>query len=247
MKEYGRRLRLTPSEVALIEDKRKESDEERILIIGDLHAPFIKNGYLEHCIEIGEKYQTNHTIFIGDIIDNHYSSFHSTDPDGYSAGEELNRAVDQIADWYEAFPHADVVMGNHDRIIVRKAFSAGVSEKWIKGFDEVLETPNWNFDLQFEYNGVLYIHGEGGGGTSGVMAKALNKRKSVVQGHWHTQNHINWNVSEVDRLFGMQIGCGIDDKAYALAYAKYNIRKSILSCGVVLDDGQLPILEPMRL
>jgi len=199
MKEYGKRLRLTPSEVAFIEQKRLENTEERVLVIGDLHAPFIKEGYLDHCIDISEKYQTNRTIFIGDIIDNHYSSFHSTDPDGYSAGEELQRAIDQIAGWYEAFPEADVVLGNHDRIIVRKAFSAGVSEKWIKGFDEVLETPNWNFDLQFEYNGVLYIHGEGGGGQAGAMGKALNKRKSIVQGHWHTQNHINWNVSEVDR------------------------------------------------
>jgi hypothetical protein len=246
-KEYGKRLRLSPEEVELIEQRRSESNERRILVIGDLHAPFIKEGYLEHCVDIAEKYNTNHTIFIGDIIDNHYSSFHGTDPDGYSAGEELDRAVDQIGLWYEAFPQADIVLGNHDRIIVRKAFSAGVSERWIKGFDEVLGTPNWNFDLQFEYDGVMYIHGEGGGGEKGALMKALNKRKSVVQGHWHTSNHINWNVSEVDRLFGMQIGCGIDDKAYALAYAKYNIKKSILSCGVVLDNGKLPILEPMRL
>jgi predicted phosphodiesterase len=247
MKEYGKRLRLTPEEVALIERNRENNNDKRVLVIGDLHAPFIKEGYLEHCLEVQERHQTNHTIFIGDIIDNHYSSFHATDPDGFGAGEELDRAINQVLDWYYNFPEADVVIGNHDRIIMRKAFASGISARWIKDFNEVLETPQWNFDLQFEYDGVMYIHGEGGGGEKGALTKALNKRKSIVQGHWHTQNHINWNVSEVDRLFAMQIGCGIDDKAYALAYAKYNVRKSILSCGVVLEGGKLPILEPMRL
>jgi hypothetical protein len=241
------RPRLNDAEMALILQHREQSQEKRVLIVGDLHTPFTKEGYLEHCIGVQYKYNTNHTIFIGDIIDNHYSSFHSTDPDGYGAGEELDRALDQITNWYKAFPKADVVLGNHDRIVMRKAFAAGLSKRWIKEFGEVLETPGWTFDLEFEHDNVLYIHGEGGGGEKGAVMKALNKRKSVVQGHWHTQNHINWNVSDYDRIFGMQIGCGIDDDAYALAYAKYNIKKSILSCGVVLDSGQLPIIEPMRL
>lgn len=225
----------------------RQRTERRNLIIGDLHAPFIKDGYLEHCVSVRDKYGINRVIFIGDIVDNHYSSFHPTDPDGFGAGEELDRAVCHIQDWYKEFPEADVVLGNHDRIIMRKAFSAGLSHRWIKEFGEVLETPGWNFDLEFEYDDVLYIHGEGGGGEKGALMKALNRRKSVVQGHWHTQNHINWNVSEYDRIYGMQIGCGIDDNAYALAYAKHNIKKSILSCGVVLENGHLPIIEPMRL
>ena len=244
-KEYGRRLRLTPAEEALVISSRKY--ERRVLVIGDLHTPFTKVGYLEHCVEVARKYNTNHTVFIGDIVDNHYSSFHNTDPDGFGAGEELDRAISGVQEWNYEFPDADVLLGNHDRIIMRKAFAAGLSKRWIKDFGEVLETPGWRFGLEFEYDNVLYIHGEGGGGEKGAITKALNRRKSVVQGHWHTQNHINWNVSDYDRIFGMQIGCGIDDKAYALAYAKYNIRKSILSCGVVLDNGQLPIIEPMRL
>ena len=240
------RPRLNQNEWDIIQALRSEK-ERRILIIGDLHAPFIKEGYLEHCLEIQKKYNTNHTIFIGDIIDSHYSSFHQTDPDGYSAGEELDRSVAQLTPWYKAFPNADALMGNHDRIIMRKAFAAGLSARWIKDFGEVLETPNWNFGLSFEYDGVLYLHGEGAGGINGALSKAINKRKSIVQGHFHTESHIRWNVSDFDRIFGMQIGCGIDDKAYGMAYAKYNIKKSILSCGVVLDNGELPILEPMRI
>jgi len=241
------RPRLNYDEMSLIMNHREKSPERRVLVIGDLHAPFIKKGYLEHCIEVQRKYNTNHTIFIGDIIDNHYSSFHPTDPDGYGAGEELDRAVDQIQLWYKAFPKADVVLGNHDRIIMRQAFASGISKKWIKDFSEVLNTPGWNFGLSFEYDNVLYLHGEGGGGINGALQKALNKRRSIVQGHFHVESHIRWNASSEDLLFGMQVGCGVDDDQYALDYAKFNTKKSIISCGVVLDKGGLPLILPMKL
>lgn len=232
----------------MIRQHRAKSDEsERVLVVGDLHAPFIKRGYLGHCMEVAAKYDVNRVILIGDVIDNHYSSFHETDPDGMGAGDELDYAVEQLAPWVNAFPDADVILGNHDALIMRQAFKAGVSKKWIKGFNEMINAPNWKFALNVESNGVLYLHGEGGGGISGALNKALNKRMSVVQGHWHTEALIRYNASQFDRLFAMQVGCGIDDESYALAYAKYNTKKSIIACGVVLDDGQLPVIEPMKL
>ena len=54
------------------------TNERRILVIGDLHAPFELDGYLEFCQETYAKYLCNQVIFIGDIIDNHYSSYHET-------------------------------------------------------------------------------------------------------------------------------------------------------------------------
>lgn len=246
MRKTGERIRLTEQEVRMVREYRG-FDTSNVLVIGDLHAPFIKDGYLEHCQGIQSKYNTNHTIFIGDVIDSHYSSFHGTDPDGYGAGEELDRAIDQLKPWYEAFPGADVVIGNHDRIVVRQAFASGISNKWIKDYAEVLETPTWKFDMSFEYDGVLYIHGEGGGGINGALSKALNKRRSICQGHFHTEAHIRWNVSDFDRQFAMSVGCGVDDGVYSMAYARFNTKKSILSCGVVLENGELPILELMRL
>ena len=71
-------------------------------------------------------------VFIGDIIDNHYSSYHEQDPDGKSAGDELDMAIDKIKKWYKAFPEAIVIIGNHDRIVSRKVFSSGLSKKWIE-------------------------------------------------------------------------------------------------------------------
>jgi hypothetical protein len=218
-----------------------------ILVVGDLHAPFIKKGYLAHCKKVYSDYNCNKVIFIGDIIDSHASGFHESDPDGQSAGDELSLSIKVLEPWYKVFPVADVCIGNHDRIIMRKAYNNGVSKRWIRDFNEVLCVPGWNFQVSFEYDNVLYIHGEGGGGINGALSKVLNRRKSIVQGHWHTEAHIRWNVSELDRLFAMQVGSGMDDKAYAAAYAQFFTRKSIVSCAVVLDKGRLPIIIPMNL
>ena len=62
--------------------KSLKSDENRVLVIGDLHEPFCLDGYLEHCVKIRDKYNCNKVIFIGDVIDSHFSSFHTTDVDG---------------------------------------------------------------------------------------------------------------------------------------------------------------------
>ena len=42
----------------------------------------------------------------------------------------------------------------------------------------------------------------------------------------------------------MQIGCGVDDKAYAMAYGK-NFAKNHINCGVIINGN--PILEYMKL
>lgn len=44
----------------------------------------------------------------------------------------------------------------------------------------------------------------------------------------------------------MQVGGAIDDKAYAFAYAKEHLKKSIVGCAVVIN-GKLPIYIPMNL
>jgi hypothetical protein len=58
---------------------------------------------------------------------------------------------------------------------------------------------------------------------------------SVCMGHIHSAGGIKWIASPQRRIFGMDVGCGINDKAYAFAYGKHIITRSILSCGVVLD------------
>ena len=215
--------------------------ESRVLVIGDLHEPFSLEGYLEFCKGVYAKHNCNQVVFIGDVIDNHYSSYHETDADGMGGGDELELAISKIASWYKAFPVADVTIGNHDRLVMRKAQTSAVPKKWIRQYKEVLETPTWNFTDRVIIDGVQYIHGEAGT----ARTKCKGDMMSTVQGHLHTQAYTEWVVGANFKVFGMQVGCGIDHDSYAMAYAKRG-KKPAIGCGVIIG-GHTAINELMDL
>lgn len=215
--------------------------ENRILVIGDLHEPFCLDSYLEFCKDTYAKYNCNKVVFIGDVIDNHYSSYHETDADGMGGGQELDLAIKRLKRWRKAFPVADVCIGNHDRIIMRKAQTSAVPKKWIKTYKEVLEVPKWNFVDRVVYDNVQYIHGEAGTARTKCRADMM----STVQGHLHTQAYTEWYVGANFKVFGMQVGCGIDHNSYAMAYAKRG-KKAAVGCGIVIG-GNVAINELMNL
>ena len=239
-KEQPPRIRLSNSEFQLIKATR-EKNETRVLCIGDLHEPFCLDGYLDFCIEIYNKHNCNKVVFIGDVIDNHYSSYHETDVDGMSGGEELDLAIEKIANWYKAFPKADVTIGNHDRLIMRKAQTGAVPRRWIKAYKEVLEVPNWNFTERVIIDNVQYVHGEAGTASAKCRADMM----STVQGHLHTQCYTQWFAGANFKIFGAQVGCGINHDAYAMAYAKAG-KKPIIGCAVIIN-GKTCINELMEL
>jgi hypothetical protein len=209
---------------------------ESVLIIGDLHEPFTLEGYREFCIETYKKYKCTHVIFIGDIVDNHAISYHESDADGMSAGDELDEAIENLALWYKAFPKADVIIGNHDRLIMRKAFTGGIPRRWILGYQDMFGVPGWNFKERQVYDGVQYIHGEGGT----ARARCKKDLMSTVQGHLHTQCYTEHLVGSNFHIYGTQVGCGVDKDAYAMTYAR-DYGKPAIGVAVVLNHGKLPV------
>ncbi len=214
---------------------------KNILCVGDLHLPFTLRGYLEFCQSISYKYSCDKVIFMGDIIDSHYSSFHATDPDGLSAGDELEFCIKEIDRWKKVFSEADVVTGNHDLIILRKAYANGLSKRWIKDFNQVLGV-DWVFKPSFIYNNTLFRHGIG----QKSAPKAGSEFMNVVQGHHHTSAYIEYRVGMGSKVFGMQVPCGVDRETYAMAYAQ-EFPKPAIGCSVILDYGKTPIVEMMDL
>jgi predicted MPP superfamily phosphohydrolase len=63
-------------------EHHKLNGDHRVLCIGDLHAPFDLEEYYDFCCDIADKYKPTKVVFIGDVIDNHYASYHETDPPG---------------------------------------------------------------------------------------------------------------------------------------------------------------------
>ena len=226
MKQY--RPRMNKQEYEAFENLT--SKESRILVIGDLHEPFCLDGYLKFCKETYAKHNCNKVVFIGDVIDNHYSSYHESDADGMGGKYELDQAVDRLKKWYKAFPVADVTLGNHDRIIMRKAQTSNIPSKWIKEYKEVLETPNWNFITEVYYDGVRYVHGDK---SSKARTAAKRDMVSTVTGHFHTDLYVEWMYGKTRAIFAMAVGCGIDSKSYAMGYMQGG-KKEAIGVGVVI-------------
>ena len=213
-----------------------KDESNRVLVIGDLHEPFCLDGYLDFCIEQKEKFNCNRIVFIGDVIDNHFSSYHETDANGLGGADELDFAIKKIARWRDAFPVATVIIGNHDRIIMRKAQTSAVPTKWIREYKDVLEVPQWDFVDRLVIDDVQYIHGEAGT----ARTKCKSDMMSTVQGHLHTQAYTEWVVGQKFKVFGTQVGCGINHNSYAMAYAKRG-KKPAIGCVVVLNEGRTHI------
>tara|TARA_R110000787_G_scaffold70091_1_gene155820 strand:- start:15026 stop:15751 length:726 start_codon:yes stop_codon:yes gene_type:complete len=229
------RYRLKPNEIAALELMR-ENEVSNILVVGDLHEPFCLDSYLEWIKEQYLLWNCTEVVFIGDVIDNHFSSYHETSADGMGGADELEYAIKRIARWFEAFPVATVIIGNHDRLIMRKAQTSAIPSKWIKSYKEVLEVPTWNFVERYVKNNVQYIHGEGGTASTKCRADMMN----TVQGHLHTQSYVQNFVGQKFRVFSVQTGCGINHESYSMAYAKYG-KKPAIGCSVVLNKGLTPI------
>jgi predicted phosphodiesterase len=205
-------------------------EESRVLVIGDLHEPFCLEGYLEFCKKSYAENNCNRVVMIGDIIDNHYSSYHESSADGLGGKYELEQAIKKLSKWYKAFPDADVTLGNHDRIIIRKAQSSNIPSMWIKEFGEVLETPNWRFVTDVYIDGVRYVHGD----KSGKPRMAVKRDMvSTVSGHYHTDMYVEWMFGKTRAIFAMAVGCGIDSRSYAMGYMQGG-KKEAIGVGVVI-------------
>jgi len=216
----------------------------RVLVIGDTHLPYEKEGYLEFCKQQYDVWGCNQVVHIGDLIDSHATSHHPSDPNTWSPGNELEQSILKLKSWYKVFPHMKVAIGNHDLRAYKLSSEIGVASKWIRGYAEVLEVPNWDFQDSFLINGITYIHGTGTSGSTAAYKRMLNLGGSVVMGHLHSEASIMYHKMPNETIFGMVVGCGVDINSAGMAYARNFPKKSIISCAVVLDKQPILITMP---
>lgn len=241
------KAKIESTKKSILKLERNSYSLDNILVIADMHEPFCKKGYLEHCIAIKDKYQCGRIILIGDEVDLCGVSQWEKDPDGFSAGTEAELAQAKMKVWYTAFPEAFVCIGNHTARPFRQAKANGVPKKFIKSYEEAWEAPKtWKWADSWEFNNVHFTHGTGHSGPNAAIKIATRHRQNTVIGHIHSEAGIQYSASKIDLVWGMQVGGALDDKSYAAHYAKDQLKKSIVGCGVVVA-GVLPIYEPMLL
>jgi predicted phosphodiesterase len=207
----------------------------RVLAIGDIHTPVEHPAYLSFCKDMQAKWKCDKVVFIGDVVDHHCISFHPKETDAPGPKEEYFQILEHIKPWYKTFAKAMVMIGNHDARPERVAAGANLSQIYLKSYEDVWDTPAWEWKWETIIDDVYYTHGTNNGGIHPSFNLAAKMGMSCVIGHCHSASGIKWHASPRARWFGMDTGCGIDEDQYAFLYAKKQARRPILSCGVVID------------
>ena len=215
----------------------------KVLIVGDTHEPVSHPAYLQFCQDIYSQWNCDTVVFIGDVVDLHAISFHAAHPECPGPADEHQFALEQIQKWNQVFPKARVCIGNHDERIIRLAQSVNIPSKFLRDYPEVWNTPKWVWDYEFLVDDVCYYHGTGTNGIHPAFNAMRQRLMSVVIGHCHSSAGIKWLVNPHKRIFGMDVGTGIDVRAFQFAYGRHQVKKPVISCGVVLDG--IPYHEMM--
>lgn len=210
------------------------------MIVGDVHLPFEHANYLKFLKDQRDKEQPDKIVFIGDFIDHYALSRFSLDPDVQGQRPEFIEALRHARKYYDAFPEAIWIIGNHDRRPYRKALEVGLGRTFLKDLMDVYECPSgWEVLDSTEIEGVYYFHGEAVGGQSSWQNYARDIGQSCVAGHLHSIAGTRYHqLPSGKQVFMLETGSGVDDTKYAFAYGKNSSRKSVLSCGFVEDGVQ---------
>lgn len=220
----------------------------RVLIVGDIHLPFDHANYLKFLRHQKERLNPDKIVFIGDVIDHYALSRFSLDPDVQGQVPEFKAALEKLYKYYELFPEAVWIIGNHDRRPYRKAFEIGLGRTFLKSIKEIYQCPDgWDITEQTDIDGVTFTHEPFLCGQQNCMDSARTVNQSTCAGHLHNQGGYKFHQDINGRqIFSLQAGTGVDDDAYAFAYGKRNPKKSILGCGYI-EDGIYPSFIPMDL
>lgn len=216
-----------------------------VLVISDLHIPYHHPDSFDFLKAIKKKYKPDRVVCIGDELDNHAMSFHDSDPDLRSAGDELRIARKYIKELEKVFPKMDLVDSNHGSLFYRKAKAHGIPKCAILPYNDLLGVGKgwkWHQELTIKLSDgeqCYFHHGRGADITKVSQAHGM----SSVQGHYHEKFKIEYWGNTLKLAFGMQVGCLIDDEAYAFAYNNTNLKRPVIGCGIILN-GQ-PILFPL--
>jgi len=219
-------------------------------VIGDTHCPGMKEGYIDFLKETFKSWGVNRVVHIGDLVDWNSISYHEKHPSNSNASTEEEEAKKQVQQLVKAFPDVDWLIGNHDDLPNRKAVSSGLPVSVLKNYLKLWGGIPWRMHPRYYklmIDGVLYCHGDTSpGGEHAAIKHAKLNFKSTVLGHNHSNGGVSYYANEKFRVFGMDVGCGVDADLLQFEYGRKFPRKPILGCGIVID-GRAAYFEPWQL
>ena len=218
-----------------------------VLVISDLHIPYHHQDAFDFLKALKKKYKPDMIVNIGDELDHHAISMHEHNPDLMSAGDELKNSRVYVRELEKIFPEMTLVHSNHSSLVYRRALKYGLPKDYLKSYNEFLGVGNgwqWVDDLTITLSDgsrCFFTHGI----SADVLKVAAQYGMNTVQGHFHTKFSIGYFSNPDALIWGMQVGCLINQKSMAFDYAKNFKSRFIVGCGMIIN-GQ-PKLMPMVL
>ena len=225
-------------------DEAKEN--KLILVISDMHIPYHHQDSFAFLRALKKKYNFTRIINIGDEVDNHGISFHDSDPDLLSAGDELKASQAACAELQGIFPIMDLVHSNHGSLSYRRGKAGGIPRHFLRDYNDVLLVDDgwqWHDEIILEsgLTSIIFRHQF----SANVLKAAEQMGMSCVQGHYHSKFVIEYTSSPLALNWGMTVGCLIDPEALAFEYNKLQTKRPIIGVGII--DNGMPRLIPMLL
>lgn len=219
------------------------------LIFGDPHGPYHHPKALAFLAKQKARWNPDRVICSGDLTDGLTASRYRTQSDAMGADDEHRAGVRFLTRLAHIFPVLEVVRGNHDLRADKKAADNGIAMDRIRPVQEVpaLRKPlsRWTWHEELWVNSTtVVIHGDGLGGQNPGEDAVLQHRANVVMGHLHIRAGAIYYARGRWRNWVLHTGCLMNPKSAAGSYAKYNKKKQILGCGVLIDD-EYPMFIPM--
>lgn len=216
----------------------------RVLVIPDLHIPFEHKRALDFCCRVRDKFKCDTYVQEGDLFDQYSMSRYPKDPDAMNAKDEFNLSKTRVSRWIKEFPKMVITTGNHCVRILKRIRDAGIPPSMlVKTFNTLWGLPDsWKFINRYVVDGVTYIHGAKSGEYAHANT-ARDERSNIVIAHTHSTGGVHWTANYKSAMFGMNVGCLIDETTYAFFYANEMTRRPVLGCGVIIDG--FPTFIPM--
>jgi len=220
-----------------------------ILCISDMHIPYHHPDSMEFLAELKNIYEPDLVVCLGDLVDFHAISFHDSDPDLMSAGDELDVAQEYCQLLEEGFPEMVIIGSNHGDLPLRKFLSSGIPKRMLRPYNDIFGVGDgWEFvdDFTIETHSkhlpdIYFTHGIKKNG----IQLAQQRGQRVVQGHYHTEMYVKYAGNPNSLLWAVGAGCLIDSKSLAFAYDKLHLNRPIIGTAVI--ERGIPTVVPMIL
>jgi len=208
-----------------------------VLLISDLHCPWEHPDAFEFLKALKKKIKPEFILNLGDEADAHALSFHDTDSDLMSAGDELIATKKKLHELEKIFPEMTLLHSNHSSLIYRRALKHGMPRAYLKHYNEFLEIgPGWQWvdDINFKVSDGSEVFATHGISADGLKL-AMQYGKNIVQGHFHSKFNIQYFSNPDNLIWSMSCGCLTKQSSLAFQYARNFRMRFVIGTGAIID------------